>query len=270
MVIELRDARIPISTHHPKMEAWLSGKKRVLVFGHSDMVHGKVRGVWKAWGSEKGVGVRFVDGRRGVGVGGLKGEVVRAGGWVNERRVGKGMRERAVRCLVVGFPNVGKSALINRLVGRRAVKVEQRPGVTRVVRWVRVGEKVEMLDMPGVIPVKVEGKMEGVRLAICDEIGSASYDKVIVAGVLVDEIRRVERRWGKEWGDLERVEKCLKVETGELEGGVYLEKVANKLYGGNVDRVAVKLLTDLRKGKLGHVAFEAPEMLDEDDDEDVL
>ena len=253
------------------MKHWLGGKPRVLVFGHADCVSARVRGTWRTYLEEKEKEeVRFVDGKNGKGVGGLKQVIVQAGQGVNERRLRKGLRERAVRCLVVGFPNVGKSSLINKLVGRKIAKTQQKPGVTRTVQWVRVGGKqgVEMLDMPGVIPVKVLDRVMGIRLAICDEIGEAAYDKQVVAGALVDEIKRMNERFGKDWADLGKMEDIMKWKVNEMSGAHYVKVVAEKLYSGDVERVAVRLLTDLRRGNLGLHAFEAPEMIGDDPQHD--
>ena len=96
------------------------------------------------------------------------------------------MLPRPVRAVVIGFPNVGKSALINRLLGKRVVASEARPGVTRQLRWVRISEQLELLDAPGVIPLRLEDQDAALKLAICDDIGEASYDNQLVAAALVD------------------------------------------------------------------------------------
>lgn len=109
-----------------------------------------------------------------------------AGVQLNQRRRDRGMLPRPVRAVVIGFPNVGKSALINRLVGRRVVESAARPGVTRQLRWVRISQDLELLDAPGVIPAKLEDQEAGLKLAVCDDIGEAAYDNQLIAAAFID------------------------------------------------------------------------------------
>jgi len=116
---------------------------------------------------------------------------------INARRLEKGLRPRPVRAAVVGFPNVGKSALINRLIGRAQCQSAQRPGVTRHLQWVSLGAEgaLMLLDAPGVLPMRLADQAAAVRLAICNDIGEASYTTSLVAAQFVEQLRKQECAW---------------------------------------------------------------------------
>ena len=130
----------------------------------------------------------FVDARQGRGVDELKRAIIRAGKKVNERRQRRGINPRPVRAAILGYPNVGKSALINRLVGRKKTKSENRPGVTRGFTWVRIDKQVQLLDSPGIIPAKQVEQCAAYHLAMCDDIGNAAYDTQGVAAALLERL----------------------------------------------------------------------------------
>ncbi|PIB11646.1 GTPase [Limnothrix sp. PR1529] len=190
VVFEVRDARIPLATHHPKLQSWLErpGTKtgRVLVLNRVDSIPGPVRQNWEQWMRSQGETPYFTDARQGQGVKSIAHAAQDVAAWVNERRLQRGMRPRPVRAAVIGFPNVGKSALINRLVKRRVVESAAKPGVTRQLRWVRISSELELLDAPGILPANLVDQSAAVKLAICDDIGQAAYDNQKVAAALVD------------------------------------------------------------------------------------
>jgi len=160
------------------------------------------------------------------------------------------MLPRPIRAVVIGFPNVGKSALINRLLNRRAVESSRRAGVTRQLRWVRISDQIELLDAPGVLPNKLTDQEAAIKLAICDDIGEAAYDNQRVAASLVDLLKQLQsdRPLAARYG----------VDSAELTGASYLEALAERKYKGDVERSARQILNDFRKGILGTIALELP------------
>jgi ribosome biogenesis GTPase A len=142
VVLEVRDARIPAATRHPQVAAWCAGKPRLVLINRADSISRADRRAWdehfRAGAKEK---VFWTDGQRGRGVGAVRRAALRVGERVNAKRAARGLRPRPVRACVIGFPNIGKSALINRLLGRRVVESAARPGVTRTLRWVRLGQQ---------------------------------------------------------------------------------------------------------------------------------
>ena len=143
VVVELRDARIPRATSHPMLSQWVGSRRQVLVLNRADAVPERALSEWSgALSRMDGPDVFVSDARLGEGVAALKRAIVEEGKHVNERRKRRGIAPRPIRAVVLGYPNVGKSALINRLVGQRKVKSENRPGVTRGFSWIRIDSDV--------------------------------------------------------------------------------------------------------------------------------
>lgn len=260
VVVEVRDCRIPIATAHPSVPEWLGSKAHVLAMGRADLVPDTARAEWKQYLLDTNQNPRFIDAKRGKGVEALKKLAVDAGAAVNEKRRSRGLLPRPVRCLVIGYPNVGKSALINRLVGRKAAKSANKPGVTRNFQWIRISESIELLDMPGIIPAKLLSQDTAARLAICDDIGQAAYDHQIAAVLMIEELKRVAANLNG-YFEIERFAKRYGVDARHITGEEYVHQAADRLYKGDLERTAMRLLTDFRSGELGPVALESPSML---------
>lgn len=247
VVLEVRDARIPLSTHHPQVDQWIGEKGRILVMNRMDMIPPKAKEQWTEWFRDRGEEPLFTDAQHGKGIEAISKAAQAAGVKMNQRRLDRGMLTRPVRAVVIGFPNVGKSALINRLLKKRVVESARRAGVTRQLRWVRISDQIELLDAPGVLPNKLTNQEAAIKLAICDDIGEAAYDNQRVASELIELIKSssaLETRYGLELGDL----------TGES----YLKALAEAKYKNDVERTARQILTDFRKGNLGEIALEMP------------
>jgi len=259
VVVETRDARIGVSTTHPNLPEWVGDRPRVVVFTFADLAPPKALNDWRA--ALAGDDVFFVDARRGGDkeFRGIRGALQRCGRAVNERRKARGIAPRAARVAVVGYPNVGKSALINRLAGRKAAKSEDRAGVTRSLNWVRSKSSegkvppFELLDSPGIIPAKQGDPRQAARLAMCGRIGQASYDERVVAEALLWELRAS----GYAPGVAKRVEEKYGLPL-DRDPDVFLGDLAEARYDGDDARAAFAVLSDFRSGRLGNVALEGP------------
>ncbi|MBW4539330.1 MAG: ribosome biogenesis GTPase YlqF [Myxacorys chilensis ATA2-1-KO14] len=250
VVLEVRDARIPEATHHPQIEQWLGSKGRVLVLNRMDMISASAKERWTEWFQQQGQEPYFTDAQHGKAIDAVSKAVQVAGAQVNERRRDRGMLPRPIRTVVLGFPNVGKSALINRLLKRKVVESARRAGVTRQLRWVRISEQIDLLDAPGVLPNKLTDQNAAIKLAICDDIGEAGYDNQRVAAAFIDLLNDLQVKQALQ----ERYSLALE----DLSGESYLRSLADRTYQGDIERTARQILTDFRKGNLGAIALEYP------------
>ncbi|WP_448564100.1 ribosome biogenesis GTPase YlqF [Trichothermofontia sp.] len=257
LILEVRDFRIPLATAHPKLPQWLGNRAHLLILNRMDMVPAAVQTQWLRWFQQRDIPAYATDARQGKGIPAILQAAHTVSVGINQRRQQRGMLPRPVRAVVIGFPNVGKSALINRLLKRRVVESARRPGVTRQLRWVRVSDQIELLDAPGILPAALRDQAAALNLAICDDIGEAAYDNQRVAAALVERLKHLQvvaptlfpaspltHRYG--------------LDPASLTGESYLAQLAHDRHRGDIERTARELLNDFRRGVLGAIALELP------------
>ncbi|AAP99266.1 MULTISPECIES: ribosome biogenesis GTPase YlqF [Prochlorococcus] len=259
LVVEVRDARIPLATGHPCLHKWIRNKKHLLVINRRDMISQKAFNSWDNWFKENGQEAWWCNAKDGNGTNKIKEAAIKLGNDLNNRRESRGMRKRAVRALILGFPNVGKSALINRLVNKKVVKSARRAGVTKSLQWVRVGQQLDLLDAPGVLPPQLEDQEAAVKLALCDDIGQASYDVESVAIKFLNILNQVKNESDFETSN-QILEKRYGISWEESNNNVHLwlENAANYHTSGNTNRMSQRLLDDFRKRLIGTISLELP------------
>ncbi len=258
VVLEVRDARIPVSTRHPKVDIWVGDKPRVLVINRVDMISSEARTAWETWFRQQGEVPYFTDGQQGKGVKAIAKAAQTAGEAVNQRRQTRGMKPRPIRAVVIGFPNVGKSALINRLLNRKVVASARRAGITRQLRWVRLSGDLDLLDAPGVIPSRMDNQAAALKLAICDDIGEASYDTQRTAAAFLDVLKDLNQaEVADEYDDILQARYGLAL--SDYTGESYVAAVAATKFQDNAERTAKRILNDFRTGLLGQWVLEWPQ-----------
>jgi len=258
VVLEVRDARIPLATHHPQMQEWACEKGRVLVLNRVDMISTEAREAWESWFREQGERPVFTNAKQGKGVKAIAKVAQAAGESVNERRKARGMRPRPIRAVVIGFPNVGKSALINRLLNRKVVASARRAGVTRQLRWVRMSGELDLLDAPGVIPARLDNQDAALKLAICDDIGEAAYDTQRIAAKFLDLLKELQAR--RLDGNYDQtLQERYRLDLAERTGEAFISELATLQFQDDLERTAQRVLNDFRTGLLGQWALEWPD-----------
>lgn len=252
VVLEILDARIPFASHHPQIDSWIGTKPKITVLNREDMIAESAKQIWLGWFQSQAEQLYFTNAKQGKGIKAIKSAAQKAGVAVNQRRRDRGMQDRPVRAVVIGFPNVGKSALINRLVGKKIVVSERRAGVTRQLRWVKISSEIELLDAPGIIPWRLENQHDAVKLAICEDIGQASYDNQVVAAEAVNLLIELGH------------DKVLKsrfnfdFDSAQITGESFIQEVSDRSFKGDKERVARQILYDFRTGNMGKIALEFP------------
>tara|TARA_Y100001970_G_C14259761_1_gene879068 strand:+ start:15612 stop:16478 length:867 start_codon:yes stop_codon:yes gene_type:complete len=259
LVIEVRDARIPLATGHPHLRKWIKDKKHMLVINRSDMINNEDLSAWDQWFRLKKIIPCWCNAKLGNGIEEIKRTAIQAGMELNERRVGKGMKPRSVRALTLGFPNVGKSALINRLTNKKIVQSSRRAGATKTLRWVRINNDIDLLDAPGVIPPRLDDQNSAIKLAICDDIGEASYESESICIEFLKLINNIKnQKRNKLNNDFLENRYGIPFSYKNIDIYQWLENASKKHTSGNTNRMAHKILDDYRKKLLGLISLENP------------
>ena len=259
IVAELRDARVPFSSRNPDLDDICKNKSRIILLNKSDMADEMVTKLWVDWYNSKGIKVIPLCAISGAGISEFK-SVVRASlSEKFERNATRGMTGRSVKIMVVGIPNVGKSAFINKIAGRSVAAVGDRPGVTRTEQWVVFDKNYEILDTPGVLWPKFEDETVALNLALTGSIKDQIMDVEALAVKLCSFFKKNYTQLFKE--------RYLLEDISELEDYEILETIGRKrgflLPGAEVDteRAANVLLYELRGTKIGKISLERPEDL---------
>ena len=263
-VVEILDARIPVSSRNPEMDWLVKGKPRMLILNKADMADSGATEKWINFYKAKGFTVIKCNCKTGEGIKtflpAVKNQMLSE---LMEKRRAKGIEGAPLRLMIVGIPNVGKSSFINRMAKSKKAKVEDRPGVTRTKQWVKLGDNVEMLDMPGVLWPKFEDQEVARKLAFTGAVKDDILDIEALASFLLENL---SVNYSKSLIDR------YKLDNTEGTGFELLEKIGRKrgmlISGGevNTERAAVTVLDEFRSGKLGNISLELPDALEEKDE----
>ena len=170
LVIELVDARIPLSSRNPDIDELGKQKARLILMNKADLASNEQTGKWSEYFREKGFYVVKLDARSKAGMKAINDVIMEACKEKIERDRRRGIKNRPVRAMVVGIPNVGKSTFINTYAGKACAKTGNKPGVTKGKQWIRLNKNVELLDTPGILWPKFEDQTVGLRLALIGSI----------------------------------------------------------------------------------------------------
>ena len=257
-VCEIVDARIPIASRNPDIDAICGAKPRIIVLNRMDLADPEMTKKWLAYFRAKGMAAVATDCKSKKGINNFQPAVRSVLQEKIARNAEKGMN-RPIRVMIVGIPNVGKSTLINQISGRKGAKAENRPGVTRGKQWVTVDSSLLLLDTPGILWPKFEDPNVGMMLAYTGAVKENVIDTEELACKLM------ELLW-KYYPDT--VRERYKIDAPEGTPGYEMLEAAGKKRGFlmargeiNTERMAKVLLDEYRSGKLGFFTLEAPEDL---------
>ncbi|MCD8082277.1 MAG: ribosome biogenesis GTPase YlqF [Clostridiales bacterium] len=268
LIIELVDARAPLASRNPDIDELGKGKARVIVLNKSDLADERYNDAWASWFTAQGYHVIRANSRTGAGVRQVMSAVQEACREKIERDRKRGIKNRPIRAMVAGIPNVGKSTFINSFVGKASAKTGNKPGVTRGNQWIRMNASLELLDTPGILWPKFEDPQAGLFLAmigsIHDEILNRSELAVELLALLIRSYPAAlrERYQMEEQQDLSWV--ASSVCDNKSAATALLSHIARirgcLMKGGEPDdmRAALLVIDDFRSGRLGRITLECP------------
>lgn len=254
LVIELVDARIPLSSRNPDIDEMGKNKSRLMLLNKSDLADPEENRRWMAYFQERGFHVLEVNAKAGKGIRAVYPKVREACQEKIERDRKRGIKNRPVRAIVVGIPNVGKSTFINSFAGKACTKTGNKPGVTKGKQWIRLNKELELLDTPGILWPKFESEEVGRRLAM---IGSMN-DEILQMTELAVQLLEYLMKYYRE-PLLARYQIASKEELSPAQ--VLLQICENRrcyMKGREPDyeRAAALLMDDFRSGRIGRITLE--------------
>lgn len=258
VVVELVDARIPLSSKNPDIDGIAKGKARVMILNKTDMADPKATALWKTWFEKQGFFVALVNARSGSGVKSVQDVIMEACREKIERDRKRGIQNRPVRAMIVGIPNVGKSTFINSFAGKACAKTGNKPGVTKGKQWIRLNKNVELLDTPGILWPKFESVEVGKRISW---IGSINDEILVPEEMAMDLLSYIADAYPGKIKDKYGVgEKLPEDRPGDLLSRIAAKRGCLKK-GGEFDltRAANIILDDFRGVKIGAISLELPE-----------
>lgn len=255
-VTVLLDARVPESSQNPEI-AELTGKKpKIYLLNKCDLADEEITAMWISYFNSRGDKALAVDCRSGKGLNKYRDAVKTVCSERIRINTEKGMQGKALRIMVVGIPNTGKSSFINRMSNGSKAKVEDRAGVTRNNQWFVIDKQIELLDTPGVLWPKFEDSTVGDKLAFTGGVKDQVYDIELLSMRLLEILAKYYPQKLAERYRMTDIDGMESYELLELLG----RKRGMLISGGEVDtlRAASTLLDEFRGGKLGRISFEKP------------
>ena len=266
LVIEIVDARCPVSSRNPDIDKIAKGKSRLILLNKADLADKYISEKWKKYFEDKGIRVVFINSKQKEGIRNVLPNVKEVCADKIKRNLERGIKNQPIRAMVVGIPNVGKSTFINAFAGRNITKTGDKPGVTKGKQWIKINPELELLDTPGILWPKFEDQEIGKRLAM---IGSINDEILVVeelAGNLLDYLYDnyfdlIKERYKIDEDTLKPLEDDAQFVTKE---SVLLDKVSLTLgclkKGGVPDyfKAASRFLDEFRAGRIGKISLERP------------
>lgn len=267
IVIELLDARIPISSQNPNIAEITKNKKKIIVLNKCDLSDDRQNKLWIEYFDKKDMPAVLTDSNSGRGIEECIRKIEKIMQVDLESQAEKGRTGRKIRAMILGIPNVGKSSFINRIAKKSSAGVGNRPGVTKQKQWIRINEKIELLDTPGVLWPKFESEEVALNLCFTGTIKEEILDKVEIAYQLTKFLIENYRKNLCERYKLDEkyIEEILSQEQPE-NNNIYeiMLEIGKKrgciMSGGKVDeeKTARIILDEFKNGKLGKITIECP------------
>lgn len=255
IVVEILDARIPLASVNPDIQDSIKGKTKIVVLNKADLANDEVTKEWIKEYKKQDIPAIAVEANTGKGINTIIGKIKEEYELIKEKYEKRGRTGKAIRVMVLGIPNVGKSTFINSLAKRNTAKVGNKPGVTKQKQWIKIAENIELMDTPGMLWPRLDDKELAMHLAFIGTIGSKAVDNEEIAYCLLEYLI-------KNYPD--KIEERYKINARSKETIEVLEAIARKrgaiISGGeiNMQKVSDIILNEFQSGKLGRITIEVP------------
>ena len=255
LVIEVIDARCPVSSRNPDINGLANGKLRLILLNKSDLADKNINKEWISYFKAQGFYCVELDSRDKKNMKGVQSTLDEVCQSKFERDRKRGIKNRPVRAMVVGIPNVGKSTFINSFAGKAVAKTGNKPGVTKGKQWIKLNKSVELLDTPGILWPKFEDNEVGLHLAFIGSINDAIIETRELAMELVDYIKVsypgvLNNRYLVSEDGLSH-----EIITEIAEKRNFIKKGSEI----DFDKAAAVLIDEFRNGSLGNISLERPQ-----------
>ena len=258
VVIEVLDARIPESSVYPDIKKLLGDKPRLIVLNKSDLADENETKKWQKFYEQKtGFPVISSCASKNNDISLIVNKVTELAKPKIDKLVSKGLLPRPARVMVVGMPNVGKSSIINKLIKKGKTKVGAKAGVTRQQQWVRVNPKIDLLDTPGIIPLKQEDQTKAAKLAMVNSVSENAYENEEVAQELLDILKNKYPQNVREYYKIN--EEFTLSEIAKSRNWIVKNEEPD------ITRTAVMVLTDFRSGRTGRLTLDNLESINDEE-----
>ncbi len=256
LIIELTDARSPMCSRNPDIDSLGKGKLRLVILNKADLADEGANQAWLKYFESQGIRAVCVNAGEGKGVKQIQSVIKDICKEKTERDRKRGIIGRPVRAMVAGIPNVGKSTLINSIVGKGAAKTGNKPGVTKGKQWIHLNKELELLDTPGILWPKFEDQQVGMKLAM---LGSMNDEVLQIEELSLDLIRFLQAEYP---GKLQERYASIGEETDPVKILEAIGRGRGCLKKGNeidYEKAANLLLDEFRSGKIGRISLERPQ-----------
>lgn len=252
LIIELLDARIPLSSRNPEIDNLGQNKARLVLLNKADLADEKQNSKWIEYFKKKGIVALKINSKNKQGIKEINNAVNIACKEKIERNLKRGIKNRPIRAMVVGIPNVGKSTFINAYAGKNCAKTGNKPGVTKGKQWIRLNKNLELLDTPGVLWPKFDDQKIGMHLAFIGSMNDNILDVSELAFQLIKLLENLYPNAIKDRYSIEGDDNILQImyQIAEVRGC--------KLKGNqpDLDKTSKIVLDDFRSGKLGRITLD--------------
>lgn len=269
LVIEIVDARIPLSSRNPDIDKLAKNKARIVLLNKSDLADDTVTDEWITYFKDKGFYCLKLNSRLNVSNRAVNNLITAACSAKIERDRARGIKNRSIKAMIVGIPNVGKSTFINSFTGRKSAKTGNKPGVTKGKQWIRINGSVELLDTPGILWPKIEDRNVGERLAM---IGSINDQILNIEELALETIKFLKKSYQPQLYSryditediFDNVDTETMMNPENADALCIMEHIARKRgcikKGSDIDyeKCAACILDDFREGKIGTISLERP------------